>query len=236
MTNTISNGIISNPSQEGYIQITAPISHGSSGGALLNVYGEVIGITTASITSGQNINFAVPINDVMPDEDITEYEANHGMLTMEDFARINGYMDDVGNGSQGGDYPEPGESMVREAEPNDTLKNADHVSNGDTVVGYIDQDDFDIFTVNCDKKGVISIILVAVDSDRYIEEVILAAGPSGEGVNEDTAFADYVVSDGTKAQYLEYEIPRAGEYAIYICMTSTYKTSYVDYAFYYWFE
>ena len=41
------------------IQFTAPISQGSSGGALLNMYGEVIGISTAGIDEGQNINLAM---------------------------------------------------------------------------------------------------------------------------------------------------------------------------------
>ena len=41
------------------IQFTAPISHGSSGGALLNMNGEVIGISTAGMDHGQNINLAV---------------------------------------------------------------------------------------------------------------------------------------------------------------------------------
>ena len=66
LQNTISTGIISNPEREldgvKYIQTTAPISHGSSGGALLNKYGEVIGITSASNTSGQSLNFALPIS------------------------------------------------------------------------------------------------------------------------------------------------------------------------------
>jgi hypothetical protein len=43
------------------IQITAPISPGSSGGALFNRNGEVIGVTTLGIIDGQNLNFAVPI-------------------------------------------------------------------------------------------------------------------------------------------------------------------------------
>lgn len=64
--NTISQGIISNPdrieSGVNYIQITAPLSHGSSGGALINKYGEAIGITTAIHTEGQNLNFALPIS------------------------------------------------------------------------------------------------------------------------------------------------------------------------------
>ncbi len=46
------------------LQISAPISPGSSGGTLLNMRGEVIGMTTATIAGGQNINFAVPINQI----------------------------------------------------------------------------------------------------------------------------------------------------------------------------
>jgi S1-C subfamily serine protease len=66
LQNTISEGIISNPAREldgiNYIQISTPISHGSSGGALINKYGEVIGITTAGAEDAQNLNFALPIS------------------------------------------------------------------------------------------------------------------------------------------------------------------------------
>lgn len=44
-----------------YIQISAPISPGSSGGPVLNAGGEVVGIATASVADGQNLNMAVPI-------------------------------------------------------------------------------------------------------------------------------------------------------------------------------
>lgn len=68
LENTISDGLISNKNRvvndHSFIQISAPISSGSSGGALLNYYGEVIGVTTASYIDGQNINLAVPINDL----------------------------------------------------------------------------------------------------------------------------------------------------------------------------
>lgn len=62
MFNSVSDGIISGFRQfdtVNMIQFTAPVSHGSSGGALLNMYGEVIGIITAGIDQGQNINLAV---------------------------------------------------------------------------------------------------------------------------------------------------------------------------------
>jgi serine protease Do len=48
------------------LQISAPISQGSSGGPLFNTFGEVIGVTTAIIASGQNLNLAVPSNYVAP--------------------------------------------------------------------------------------------------------------------------------------------------------------------------
>jgi S1-C subfamily serine protease len=44
------------------LQISAAISPGSSGGPLFNQYGEVVGVTTAIITAGQNFNLAVPGN------------------------------------------------------------------------------------------------------------------------------------------------------------------------------
>jgi len=68
LSNTITTGIVSNPNREldgfSFIQFSAPISHGSSGGALINDRGQLIGITSAVHASAdaQNINFAMPIN------------------------------------------------------------------------------------------------------------------------------------------------------------------------------
>jgi hypothetical protein len=62
---SISKGIISGIREtEGtkIIQITAPISQGSSGGPVFNLSGKVIGIATAYLKIGQNLNFAMPSN------------------------------------------------------------------------------------------------------------------------------------------------------------------------------
>jgi hypothetical protein len=44
------------------IQFTAPISAGSSGGALINEYCEVVGVLMGTFTAGNDLNLAVPIN------------------------------------------------------------------------------------------------------------------------------------------------------------------------------
>lgn len=59
LENTFSSGEISQIRDDNYIQISCPIVHGSSGGVLINAYGEAIGITTGGHDeSGANLNFA----------------------------------------------------------------------------------------------------------------------------------------------------------------------------------
>lgn len=65
--NTVSQGVLSGriPAKDfDILQFTAAISSGSSGGALFNSNGEVIGVTYASYENGQNLNLAIPSNIV----------------------------------------------------------------------------------------------------------------------------------------------------------------------------
>lgn len=65
LQNTISQGLISNANRVldgvSFIQTSAAISSGSSGGALINKYGEVIGITSAKFTDGENLGLVLPL-------------------------------------------------------------------------------------------------------------------------------------------------------------------------------
>lgn len=61
--NSVSDGIVSGfreINEIPMIQFTAPISNGSSGGALLDMFGRLVGLITAGFDRGQNINLAVP--------------------------------------------------------------------------------------------------------------------------------------------------------------------------------
>ncbi|MBL7071733.1 MAG: trypsin-like peptidase domain-containing protein [Candidatus Omnitrophica bacterium] len=67
LENTISDGLISGIRDTNggkVIQTSVPITHGSSGGPLMNMHGEVIGVIVAGYDTKGDLNFAVPINYV----------------------------------------------------------------------------------------------------------------------------------------------------------------------------
>lgn len=88
-SNTVSKGIISGLSRSisaalgtggemehlrGVLQTDVAINQGNSGGPLINLDGEVIGINTAIIAGAQNIGFSIPINWAKQDlEDIIKH-------------------------------------------------------------------------------------------------------------------------------------------------------------------
>lgn len=71
LENSITKGIVSGYREQisdvksSLIQIDASLSPGSSGGAIFNSKGELIGITALGLRGGSNLNFAIPINVVM---------------------------------------------------------------------------------------------------------------------------------------------------------------------------
>lgn len=68
---SVTRGIVSNlNSLRGWVQIDAAVNHGNSGGPVLNLKGEVVGIVVAGLTGvvpgAEGLNFAIPINRAKP--------------------------------------------------------------------------------------------------------------------------------------------------------------------------
>lgn len=68
LENTFSSGEVSQWRAKNLMQINALIDHGSSGGALINEYGEAVGITSGSFYDGSqaNLNYAWSIDVIKP--------------------------------------------------------------------------------------------------------------------------------------------------------------------------
>lgn len=67
LDSTVSDGLLSGTRRDARgetLQISAPISPGSSGGPVFDEHGRVIGVSTKILNSGQNLNFAMPIRYV----------------------------------------------------------------------------------------------------------------------------------------------------------------------------
>jgi tetratricopeptide (TPR) repeat protein len=68
LESALSTGVVSGfrelPDRGRVVQITAPISPGSSGGGLFDLQGRLVGITCSTLLEGQNLNFAIPIERV----------------------------------------------------------------------------------------------------------------------------------------------------------------------------
>lgn len=115
---SVSNGIVSAVREiAGYgkiIQITAPISPGSSGSPVVNMNGQVIGIATLQAAEGQSLNFAVPserifqlkVTDLQSVSSLTAetlknkraaaqalYSQGVAQLSRDDFARALGFFE-----------------------------------------------------------------------------------------------------------------------------------------------
>src|SRR6266566_6927125 len=85
---SVTNGIVSAvrdiPTFGRIIQITAPISPGSSGSPVVNMQGQVIGVATLQITGGQSINFAIP------SERISQLQTGGALMSLSELVATSG--------------------------------------------------------------------------------------------------------------------------------------------------
>lgn len=105
----ISTGVISGPEYEWdrpWLQTTAPLNGGNSGGPILNGAGEVIGIASAVVEKAKNIGYAVPINEfkLIASEFETSRLIREPFIGLEFYPTENDFARMVGNPVPGGVY------------------------------------------------------------------------------------------------------------------------------------
>ncbi len=157
LTSTFSSGNVSTASRmiDGvrYIQITAPISHGNSGGPLVNAFGEVVGINTMGSNEGQNLNFAIDIRELNKVERSLE-------LSLEEVCAIE-YPSGTAGGDEHADDSFYEYTDRAEEEPNNIYLLADPVENGGLIAGELTNgNDLDWFVFKVDRACEVSFIVV----------------------------------------------------------------------------
>ena len=230
LTSTFSTGIVSAASRDMQgvkcIQITAPISHGNSGGPLVNVYGEVVGVNTMSLIEGQNLNFAIDIDELEKLDNAEPmtlgevynimYPANTGSASESGSS---------GGGSESGDGDDSFYAFTdyAEVEPNDSFIRADQLTNGAFIAGEVSSSsDLDWFYIEIDQPTDVSFEVVP----GYIEDMdYLLCGIFSLSDEEGTELVDvlmpvegddYVSMGGT----IHFE--NAGVYMLMICIDDNY--------------
>ena len=112
----VATGVISGPEytwDRPWLQTTAPLNGGNSGGPLLNSQGEVIGIAAAGVNSASNVGYAIPINEfrlVAPEFEMKKF-VRKPFLGLEFYPSSKEFARLVGN-------PEPGGVYVSNVYPN----------------------------------------------------------------------------------------------------------------------
>lgn len=164
LTGTISDGIVSAASREvegvECIQITAPISHGNSGGPLLNRFGEAIGINSMTLNEGQNLNFAINIH-------LIESLDRSAPKTMEEF--YNETAPQAGESDEEGGEWVYSDADESEEEPNDMPVLADPIENSEWIAGYCDEEDIDFFSFTLTEDTTVTTCLISYyEIDSYL--------------------------------------------------------------------
>ena len=219
LTGTFSDGLVSTASRKmdgvDYIQITAPISHGNSGGPLINIYGEVIGVNTLFMVDGQNVNFAVNINELAR-LDITR------AMSLEDLYALTGGE----NGTQtsiAADNPQIEEWLsntdMAEVESNDSFDWSDVLRNEYTMAGSVEgTEDFDYYSMYVIDSTTVDILFATYygeDADYLIAGLVDSDGNI-------VGYAEVTEYDEAKYLSLQQEIDTPGTYYVIVCLPDDY--------------
>ena len=218
LTSTFSSGIVSTASREidgvSCIQITAPISEGNSGGPLVDPYGEVVGVNSMTLITGQNLNFAIDIHEL-------EKLSSDRALTLAELYALE-YPAGQGDGKaeDEGFYAEADRA---EEESNDLFLLADLLKNDAWVAGEISSaSDADWFYLQLDAPGDVSFEVVPYYTD---DMDYLLCGVLALTEDEDVELLDALMPAHT-GNYDSFtgtvHFDAAGTYFLMLCVEDNY--------------
>ena len=230
LTGSFSEGIVSTAAREidevVYIQTTAPISHGNSGGPLVNRYGEVVGVNSMTLELGQNLNFAIDIKQ------LDKLDASQP-LGMADFYEATAPAE-VAEDRSGYWYDR---SDYNEEESNDTIRLADRLENGARVAGEINSaDDIDVFYFQLDKAAEVVVVAAPYYQDDlpYFGALLYVLGEEDlELVAELEQFnAEDIAEVSFKEGFGAVETLQPGDYFLAIYLKEEYWERYSEPSYY----
>ena len=145
-TGTFTNGLVSaRRASQGitYLQISAPIAPGSSGGPVMNERGEVLGVTTLRLQRGPSLNFAVPVRYLQRLLNSADSSVAYTRVLLPRLSRPPVFSTDP-TAVQTGRFGDPSERDViaRQLHKSDSLlKNARGTAEGETIHATLAEDD-----------------------------------------------------------------------------------------------
>lgn len=236
LTGTFSQGIISTTTRivdgKECVQITAPISHGNSGGPCVNEFCEVIGINSMMYLEGQNLNFAIKIHEI-------EKVSLDNPMTMDEVYTVMGFDTFTATYASvlGGpgyytifDEGDEGASVYDEAdyvewEPNDDLDLCDSLLNGSWSAGYldIDNDDLDVYSFFLEEKSDVYVYLLPywVEDAELITAVVVKL--SDDGTVEAVEGFETTMNEGEGFQSVEIMNLDPGTYYVALMAVEDYS-------------
>lgn len=219
LTGTLTDGIVSTASRKSdgvdYIQITAAISSGNSGGPLLNTYGEVMGINSMTIVEGQNLNFAINISELGRIK-------TDSPVSVSEFYQSN-EIQDTTDITDNGDYLYLFEDTAKSAD----LSTCQDVPSEAAVLGQLTPDSMlDYYHIRLNRKTQVSAVLLSPDDNvTDLVNMYFVMIDSHDNMVLESDFAeDY------SYQYFYDSLP-AGDYYIVVFPTEDYFNKITDYCF-----
>lgn len=208
LINTLSIGLYSGTlkDEQTFLQFSAAISHGSSGGALFNNQGEVIGITSASFTEGQNLNLAIPIEDAV---ELWEKREDSSELSIPEFYDLSDHIksysvsyilshkSEFSRGmiikTEGFVYVDPYSERRHQYYLLETLSDYSAICNAQEVLKALGGplSDYDYYSVKRSVEGEPPIVDTNSGLVKYLEEQYGKAEPNGNNIKQYEAQTNY---------------------------------------------